>query len=47
MFKQQPNSEKAWITNQIVDQQIDKLKINTTLKKKSKTTINKKIVNLG
>ncbi|MCE5130044.1 DsbA family protein [Staphylococcus saprophyticus] len=36
MFKKQPNSEKAWITNQIVDQQIDKLKINTTLKKEIK-----------
>lgn len=36
MFKQQPNSEKEWITHQVVDQQIDKLKINEQLKNQIK-----------
>lgn len=36
MFAQQPDSEKAWITSKLVDQQIDKLNINERTKAKIK-----------
>ena len=34
MFKQQPNSEKKWITEQLVDQQINQLEISNDKKER-------------
>lgn len=36
MFQQQPNTEKEWITQRIVDQQIDQLKVSPELRDKIK-----------
>src|SRR5699024_11868345 len=38
MFKQQPNSEKKWITEQLVDQQINLLEISNGKKEKIKAS---------
>src|SRR5699024_4690129 len=38
MFKQQPNSEKKWITEQLVDQQINLLEISKGKKEKIKSS---------
>lgn len=47
MFSKQPNHENKWITNKLVDEQIDKLNLSKSKTKKSKKIIKRNIVNHG
>ncbi|SCS82432.1 DsbA family protein [Staphylococcus caeli] len=42
MFEQQPDSEKAWINKKLVDKQIDKLSISSSVKAQIKADYKKK-----
>ncbi|WP_436854534.1 DsbA family protein [Staphylococcus caeli] len=42
MFEQQPNSEKAWINNKLVDKQIDRLPISKSVKAQIKEDYKRK-----
>lgn len=47
LFKQQPNSERTWINNKVIDETLDSLHIPEKKLKKLKYHIKQKIVNLG